>query len=371
MTDDQRQAEELTVRMAEYVASAERSAPPSSVDPLRAVRRGRSAVRQRRWTVLGAVAAVVVASGSFAVLHRGSATGSAPIGPVAPNSTHSSPTAPFTALPDPTPTGPAAAVPTIGRAALTVQARFGWLPDAVAEVEFSATRVGVQTTASTGPGHSTQHYSLQVFPAGVNPDEAPTFADGSHGVRVAAPQVNGREAYWLQKDRPDGWPRATDVLRFRLADGRWAELDTEGLEDADRQAVPLRIAAGVLVGAYAVPMPASMASLPPSAVLVAASITAPRNGGGWWTASLGFQEQGSHYVSVYVTPDGPNPGAGSPSTDPSAGSHPQACSSGGGLKWCAMALEPPDGKAGDPNAWLPRVVGHGADPNAWTTEVLP
>ncbi|RKE19339.1 hypothetical protein [Streptomyces sp. TLI_171] len=367
MTEELAQGEQLAVKMQEFVAVAERAAPPSTVDPLLAVRQGRATVRRRRWTVAAAVGAVLLASGSFAVLQGGSGTGAAPVGPVdvrpslAPSPT-SNGLPPGYALP----TGGSSAVPVEGRTVLTVPGRFGWLPDSVTGVEYRSGSTGVDVVAGGGVAEG-RRFALSAFPVGVTPGVDALVAAGD-GVRVDAPPVNGQEAYWVSSTDP-GYAAAMNQLRFRAPDGRWFQLDSSGLTDQERTELPLRIAAGVVVGPYTPPMPLALSSLPADALVSYAELYLPVRPDGRWRASVNFQEQGSHYLMISVEPDPPE---AVPSGEPIESNYPHACAAANGARWCVNSLQPVAGSpVGDPAAWLARVVARGADPAGWSVDVLP
>ncbi|MFD7733531.1 hypothetical protein ACFV6F_24500 [Kitasatospora phosalacinea] len=352
--------EELSVRMARYAAAEEAVAPPSRVDPALAVLRGRAVLRRRMWTVVSAAAAVALSVGSLAVL-GGGGTGPAGSG-VAP------------------PTGRSAVLPMSGRTVLTAPARFGWLPDAVTAVEYRSGPGGSDVVALVGPatGGGGGQFVLTAFPEGVTPDVDPLIGTGD-GLRIGAPPVNGQEAYWVSSSDP-AFAAAMNLLRFRGADGIWYQLESSGLSEEERQSVPLRIAAGVLPGLYAPPMPLALSSLPPDTVVTRASLRRPVRDGAAWRAEVAFRQGGSHDVTVSAEPGGgssyvpPNSqstggpgleGGGVPMPDPAA------CASGGGVRRCVEEAQPGSGVDTGLPSWLDRVVARGPDEAGWSTDVLP
>ncbi|MFD0563461.1 hypothetical protein ACFQ2M_16630 [Kitasatospora saccharophila] len=158
--------EELSVRMARYVAAEEAAAPPSRVDPALAVLRGRELHRRRVWTVASAVAAVALSVGSFAVLGSGGGAGPAGI-PAAPRSGSPSGSLPPDAYRKSGPTERSSAVPVVGRTVLTVPGRFGWLPDSVSTVEYRSESTGVDAMAYGDlVDHDRVQFLLTAFPEG-------------------------------------------------------------------------------------------------------------------------------------------------------------------------------------------------------------
>ncbi|MFF0297846.1 hypothetical protein ACFYST_30760 [Kitasatospora sp. NPDC004614] len=336
MTGD---GEELSVRMARFVAAEEVSAPPSRVDPALAVRRGRAVLRRRSWSVVAAAAAAaVLAAGSFTLL-GGNGDGWDPSA-------------------RPTDRGAGWPAPVPGHTVLTVPARFGWLPAEVTEVEFRSSSAGVEVVA-TGAG---PHFTLTAFPVGVTPLVDPLLGPGD-GVRVDAPPVNGQEAYWMTSSDP-GFARTLNLLRFRGPDGRWFQLDSTGLAEADRQQLPLRVATGVVMGKYTPPMPVAFSSLPAEAVVTQASLRHTVGGSDLWTARVGLQERGGHAVTVSAVPEGPGE-ATLPLRDTGL------CTSGKGMRWCVDELHPASDEQSKLQVWLTRVVPRGADDREWSVDVLP
>ncbi|MFF4345685.1 hypothetical protein ACFY00_37995 [Kitasatospora sp. NPDC001540] len=336
--------EELSVRMARYVAAEERSAPPSRVDPALAVLRGRARHRRRVWTVVAAAAAVVLSAGSLVVLRDGGGAGPAEVPSVLPTATGR----------------PDQGAPVTGRTVLAVPARFGWLPESVSAVEYRSGPGGSDVVALVGPasgggGHGGGQFLLTAFPEGVTPDVDPLIGAGD-GLRIGAPPVNGQEAYWVSSSDP-AFAAATNLLRFRGADGIWYQLESSGLAEADRQSVPLRIAAGVVPGRYVPPMPLALSSLPADTVVTRASLRRSVHDGAGWRAEVGFQQDGSHYVTVSAEP-GEVPG-------------PAVCASDGGVRRCVEEAQPGSGADATLPVWLNRVVARGTDEGAWSADVLP
>ncbi|MFB7949304.1 hypothetical protein ACFC6L_30810 [Kitasatospora phosalacinea] len=357
--------EELSVRMARYVAAEEAAAPPSRVDPALAVLRGRARRRRRAWTVVAAAAAAVLSTGSFAVLQDGGGAGPAEVPAVLPTGSPTGGTE-SDAFRKTAPTEQSSAAPVVGRTVLTVPARFGWLPDSVPGVTYRSDPLQVDVVAGGRPGVS-ERFELTAFPVGVTPDVDPLIGAGD-GLRIDAPPVNGQEAYWVSSSDP-AFAAAMDTLRFRSADGRWFQLESAGLSGADRQQVPLRVAAGVVPGDYAPPMPLALSSLPERSVLSGVELYLPLRGEDRWEVRVNFQEQLSHYLVVHAGPDLPDPSA---NVLPGQSFFPEKCATGGGVKWCVNTTQPVAGsEVGDPAAWLARVVAFGNDRAAWSTDVLP
>ncbi|OKJ17347.1 hypothetical protein [Kitasatospora sp. CB01950] len=243
---------------------------------------------------------------------------------------------------------------------------------------------GVTVRAQTDSGDGSAMFDLAVFPAGVAPEQ-PRLPSDEPVVRRDAPQVNGQDAYWLSVDGT-GPRAAVDRLRFRDADGRWMEVKATGLKGADRQQLPLQMAAGVVPGAFRVPLPVSMSALPPETEVAGVTLLRPVSGGsgsggsgsGGWSASLSFRNKAYGFATVEVGPgergSDPNGSAPRSSNDGLATvTTSQKCASGNGLHWCVRLIKVSSGDAAaaDPADWLSLVVPHGMDESGWTTDVLP
>ncbi|MGW4383914.1 hypothetical protein [Kitasatospora sp. NPDC004531] len=246
-------------------------------------------------------------------------------------------------------------------------------------MEYRSMPDGVVVRAQTESGAESAMFDLTVFPDGVDPEQ-PRLASGGPVPREDAPQVNGREAYWFSEDGTP--PRASvDRLRFRDADGRWTEVKATGLKGADRRQLPLQLAAGVVPGAFRVPLPVSMSALPPETEVAGVSLLRPVSGGsgsGGWMASLSFRNKAYGLVTIEVGPgergSDPNGSAPGSSNDGLATvTTSQKCASGDGLHWCVRLIKVSSGDAAaaDPADWLSLVVPHGKDESGWTTDVLP
>jgi len=369
MSEDQVRGEQQAVPPA-GAATGVRLSPPLSPEPESPVSR-LLAWGVRRLVVIGAVGLVGLVASALGL--RGGSHG-IPL--------HITPSLPWpTAQAGQLPPGPLKTVaPVDGRSVLTAPAQFGWLPETVQSVQYRSSPEGVTVRAQTAPGSDSAMFQLAVFPAGSTPGE-PALPSGRPAVRRDAPQVNGQEAYWVSSDGT-GPQAAIDVLRFRAADGRWMELTATGLKGADRQQLPLQVAAGVVPDAYRVPLPVSMSSLPPGTELGEASVLRTVSGGsgsGQWGASLFFRNPAYGLAMIEVGPG--ERGSSSPDSAPRSSNDglatvttSQKCASGNGLHWCVRLYKVSSGTdaaVADPADWLPLVVPLGRDQGGWTTDVLP
>ncbi|GAA1501397.1 hypothetical protein GCM10009760_64230 [Kitasatospora kazusensis] len=372
----------LAARLAELAESA---APPSTVDVHTAARDGRARVRRRRFAVAATTLAVLVAGAStLAVLRPGAAADSvrpadgAPRSP-SPTGTPSKyvggPGSPAPAAP----TSAQTALPFSGSDPLTAEAAFGWLPDFTKSVWYRAEWNGtsLQARGVVGGTPASPVMTLTVYPAGTTP-ELKDFPTGAHAVRVDAPAVNGREAYWVSSNDAN-YREGLDLLRWRTPDGRWAQLDSSGLPAADREQVPLRVAAGVTFAHRQVPLPFRLHGVPDtfkvSGVIVQQPVAdAPQP----WEVDVNYAAGDYNFTTVFV-PAGSTatvPAAVIPSRAPLPGlppvsQEPMACGNAQGVRACVSA-QPVGmlGPVGGLTGWLGRFTLLGPDQSAWTTGVL-
>ncbi|WP_030276179.1 hypothetical protein [Streptomyces sp. NRRL B-24484] len=356
-----RSEQELVAGLAELAESA---APPSAVDPGAAVRRGRGRVARRRMSVWGATAAVLLVCTSVAVGLGGRSAGPAsPIGPAGPGG---GPAVPSVTRPPGTP-GPDASAPggapvADGFAPLSVEADFGWLPDPVRAVRYSSGANGPLVQASGDATGGGMRFALVVYPKGVTP-ELEQQPGETQTLRATAP-LGGREAFWVVSEVPSDGPT---VLRWRTADGRWAELTSTSVPQDQREALPRRVAEKVVFGRRAVPLPVRLTGVPAAYAVTGADLLRPVSGAGDWWLRLTVSVSPTQTFSTTVVPVGTDwlprtqavPGAGG-TVDPAS------CRERDGLVLCVQigsngALDAVGGVAG----WLPHVVTVGTDPAAW------
>jgi len=342
-------------------ALANTAAPASTVDVNQARRVGRSRLLRRRFAVLGTVTAVAVGAATLATaLPGGGSTVT-----VAPAT---SPSASPSLTPSPTSTGavrlparpsgiPSSSQTTAsfeGRDPLTAELAFGWLPDSATPVEYSLQFDGMSVRAGGRTSEDAPSFRAKLFPAGVTP-ELGTFPQGAKMVRVDAPPVRGREAYWVSSDDP-AYREATNTLRWRTPDGRWAELDSQNLKGADRQSVPLRVAGGVVVLPQQIPLPFKVNRLPEGAKVSGAQYETGKDPSNW-TASVSFSTSDA-YFSLTVQPV-------------AAPTNQQNCTTANGLRACVSLGKPSVlDPVGGAEAWLKQLTLLGTDESRWTTEVL-
>ncbi|MBC3844344.1 hypothetical protein GXW82_41865 [Streptacidiphilus sp. 4-A2] len=72
---------------------------------------------------------------------------------------------------------------------------------------------------------------------------------------IPAPDVDGRQAYWASSSATDALDDDRPMLRWRTADGRWAELTASGFPAQGLEQTMLRTAAGITLGTRPVPLP--------------------------------------------------------------------------------------------------------------------
>ncbi|GAA1071169.1 hypothetical protein [Kitasatospora arboriphila] len=349
-----RSEQELVAGLAELAESA---APPSGVDVCAAVRQGRGRVARRRMSVWGAAAAVLLVCSSVAAGVGGRSA--APVGPAGPGAGSAAPSV----TPRPGVPGPGAGAPAAdGFAPLSVEADFGWLPEQVRAVRYSSGANGALVQASGDAAGGGMRFALVVYPVGVTPEleQQPGRAET---LRATAP-VGGREAYWVvSEERSDG----PTVLRWRTADGRWAELTSSSVPQDQREALPRRVAEKVAFGRRAVPLPVRLTGVPAAYAVTGADLLRPVSGSGDWWLRLTVSVSPTQAFSTTVVPVGTDwlprtravPGSGG-AVDPAS------CRERDGLMLCVQvgsngALDAVGGVAG----WFPHVVAVGTDPAAW------
>jgi len=265
-------------------------------------------------------------------------------------------------------TGAASPARAAGTDPLVVPGDFGWLPANAQHIEYTfAPGQEVSTVAKggdPGPGNSLNSlpamFWLSAYPPGQTP-ELGTFATGAKQLRVDAPPVNGRTAYWITANAADPTNGADTYLVWQSPQGRWAELHGYYLGDDPIEATMLRVAAGVTIGDVPVPLPISISGLPASAV--ANEIEADRpsaRGDTTWHVGLIFAVGGS-YVSITVRAAGS--GGTAPLCDPNRNGLAICVAFSGGT---ANSLLP----SGLPGL-LKSITSFGPDPKNWTTNVLP
>ncbi|MFD9125396.1 hypothetical protein [Kitasatospora sp. NPDC059571] len=334
--------------------------------------------------VLTAATAVVVCFVALAAVLPGSGGAAGPA--VQPTTSVSpSPSGVHTWNPIP-PTGGSGAAPSetstpapvTGTDPLISDGRFGWLPDSIKTVSYTREAGGEWANAQGDTGtFPTPSFSLKVFPAGVTP-ELPALADGkpnlpgykpgNHAIRVDAPPVNGREAYWITASDPND-AKTMNTLRWKTEGGRWAELGSGYLSGADRQRVPLKVAAGVVVGHWQVPLPLRIGDMPRGYTVNSVTLRQSRDGSGGFKLDMSVGGPGDEFIGVTVGPDVPEPVQTGPDGKPRT-PQPKTCKSERGVKACLAALgsgEHVFDAAGGAQGLLDRITLYGADPSTWST----
>ncbi|MFC8452301.1 hypothetical protein [Kitasatospora sp. NPDC057223] len=350
----------------ELGALADAPAPAARLDLAWTIRKGRARLRRRRMSVFGSVTAVAVLASTLALgLPAGGQDGTS-VGPAAGG-------------PPPVPAGSPALVADTGHDPLTVEAKFGWLPEGFDGVTYIMGSSGNPTdnlvradrARPAGEKGSESLIWLKVYPAGVLPPVG-NWPGGGQQYQVPAPDVHGRSAYWLGTGPTDSAAPGSDrYLRWETADGRWAEVQWALSADDGTPEVLHRTAEGVLVGHVAVPLPFRVGALPAGATPLGVSYTQRDTYTGRpWEARISFQLDGVA-LDATVGPDLPE---ATPTVELPPGIHwiPQACVSATGLKVCATWLDTPEQYAavGGTDGWLSRFTLLGTDPANWTADVL-
>ncbi|MEU8516578.1 hypothetical protein AB0C76_34085 [Kitasatospora sp. NPDC048722] len=336
--------DDLTDRLT---ALADGPAPPVAFDVATSISQGRARLRRRQRFTVGTVATVTALTIGATLLLEPS--GSAAPASVTPPVVATSPSA--TAAP----AGSATAV-------LTAEARFGWLPDWLdGERSVGYVRNEYRTGASASePGVSGRRLDLTLLPAG--PEPALVDSSQQKQEKDPAPAVNGGTAYWVVNPTHPTFDNAQRVLRWQTPSGRWATLvSNRPRGNAIPDDVLLRVAAGVEIGRWEVPLPFWLSGLPSGLRPDGASLVRPADPLPW-AAGVGFTLEGKS-VDVTVAPVG----------ELRYGKPVSKCRTEQGLQICAStyvdgvpALDRFGGLEG-----LTRLVHPtGADPSTWTTDVI-
>ncbi|MFD8599900.1 hypothetical protein ACFV1L_33325 [Kitasatospora sp. NPDC059646] len=324
---------ELSSRLDELVMSAESSAPAPAVSAASALRRGR---RARRWRTAAAAGVAAVLLGSVALGTVYGSGGPAPVGAAAETGSDRS-----------------------DRSPLAMHVRFGWLPDDVTAVDANWNpELGDRVLAPAGSDRSWLLGSPGPLPWS-EPSGQPGQG-GSNSARTPAPDVNGRKAYWVSEEGGS----ALELL-FQAPDGRWLSLRGMGSR-APEQEAQLRIAAGVQVGRFVLPVPVSLDPSTPLSDVISVDFRRTVRGADTW--QLAMQVKARENATVTISAE-----SGSLPVDPA---QPwRRCATGEGMWWCAapFTADSPSGQvsADDVKAWFGRLVPHSTDERTWSPVLLP
>ncbi|WP_035805434.1 serine/threonine-protein kinase [Kitasatospora mediocidica] len=340
MTDD---LSRLTARLDELSLVP---APRSTVDIDAALTAGRKQLRGRR---------LLLAAGSGAlVLALGIGTAALP-----GHGRAATPPASGRQAEKPTQTDP-----------LVAPAAFGWLPPgADAGVGYGTVPdLGAPETALTASGagdaKAAEHIHLRIYPAGVTPSVGKPAAGVTQST-FAGPPINGGASSWLIEDASRGGGPVDTLLRWQTPTGRWAEVSSSDLREADPRGTLTHVATDVRFGDTAIPLPLRITGVPKDFTLAGFAINRPgANGRAPWNVSGGF-----------TTPDGAFIGVGvnfaSVVLAPTNG---QLCSTQGELTVCVFEADAPAPPSLVALGGLPGLLRHitlfGTDEHTWTTQVI-
>ncbi|KQV19747.1 hypothetical protein [Kitasatospora sp. Root107] len=260
--------DEMPQLAAQLTELAENSEPGRMLDVERARRVGRTRMRRRRLAGLAGAAAVLVTVGLLGAGFRDRHDGT------------------------PVP----AVSPTVGPSSLTMNVRFGWVPDWA--------HSGSGYTVEKGQGKaSVQRDGVLVEPAlSVWLTELGSEPGAEYELRDA-PKVNGRLAYWLDPETITSEPGWRPYhLRWQVPGGRWVQLRTMYLpRTTESEQELLRVAAGVTVESVNVPLPVHFAdALGPVRAFDATLIRSNSPGEIRWRMGLGVEVSGQR-LSVVAT----------------------------------------------------------------------
>lgn len=268
--------------------------PPSAVDIERAMTDGRRARRKRAVGVTSTVAAGLAACCVAVLVTTGNG------GAARPETTDS-------------------ALSVTGTNPFVVGARFGWLPEGVAQDSWSllhgALWISADNNYSTSSGGQQIGIELSLFPAGSGEQSALATINADagtvRGVKVqpvtalAQPSINGRPAYTLTNPIPIAPDVRQVTLLWQLANGRWAELsddvqNTTG-SGADTDAAELlaqarHAAETVTPDASGTPLPFSISGLPSGAQVTSYSLVRQSASPTDWVTAIGVEVAGVSLV---------------------------------------------------------------------------
>ncbi|MGW4517313.1 hypothetical protein ACWEO4_36270 [Streptomyces sp. NPDC004393] len=336
---------------------AQEPAPPSSIDITKARMVGRRRLLRRRVAWVGVTGFAIAVSLSLSSL-PGLAT--KVFSPSARRATN----APTSAAAEHNP--------------LIAPATFGWLPASIAGVGYSAGyEQGSQgtTAVALGRGKAAPRILLSLYPVGVTPPLG-SFA-GVRNVKVPAPPVHGRSAYWLTSDtaEPTNQRAGAGILRWQTKDGRWAQIDAYYLNTPDLPGTLLHVADGVIVNDVAVPLPLHITGLPADFQITQIDLSRPAiDGHGAWRLQMFYgAKSGTKSGTKNGTKNGTNisiivrPTAGAPAPDKGL-----TCTKANGLDLCLAVDGDPSPSLtaiGGLQGLLHRITLLGTDEHNWTTHV--
>jgi hypothetical protein len=336
---------------------AAQEAPPTVVDAGRAVEDGRRVLQRRRRAAAGiggtgAVAVIAAAALTAGHLFGGGGRAAAP------------------ATQGPTHTGKAGAG---DWDPLVAPAAFGWLPPNAPNLDYSvapgpgqgpaALAKGNQSGQQPAAGNMPAMIWLSTLDPGAPAPKAGPLYDQFGRILIAAPDVNGRSAFWaVDPANRDPDLGAAGILYFQSPGGRWAMINAYYLGADPVTTTLLHVAATARVGETPIPLPVQISGLPANATVPVAEFdrtsATPRTP---WVLGLTFAIGDKAFVALSVYP----------ATAPE-GTLSAFCEVGNGLKYCASpvgAADPaplPHGIAG----FLHGVKSLGPDPAHWTTDVI-
>lgn len=376
---------DITNLAAQLAELTETPAPPMHLDIARAREIGRRRRNTRQAALVGGLTtfALVVAAAAAPVLNNNSqelspgTPSTSPTGSTSASASASASTPPSTSSTTSTPSSPTP--PPANAGGVIARASFGWLPEQAAITEtweggkFPFTSASVSTHVHEG-GATSQgtQLAVTVHPATQEPPTLSAFP-GTNGenkqITIPADPINGRSAYWVSRTSQPLDSSGDAFLVWQVPDGRWAELRATHLTFADRQAVLLRVAAGVTVADRAVPLPLKL--FPPPEVLSSGlfaswltNVTFHRpmpkqEGNGAWLLRMNFNwvQHGIEFPLV-LSP------AGTWRTSQNV-----SCRTAEGIDVCVILDEAKTlGPLGGPEGVLNNVTLLGTDERNWTTD---
>ena len=369
------------------------AAPPSRMDVTRAARDGFRLRRRRRVarSLTGVATAGVVAAAAvllpahLAAPDRTSAPATSTSGTAAasPNASASCPS-----IVDET------AAPVGADYRMEVPGRFGWLPaDEVSQITETVANSGygsggdpyVTTAASATNADVDVYLSVYAYaaevpgqhvpaPPGCPSDALDSAQEGGaqQSYEIAAPDVNGGDAYWFTLKQGVIDDAGMAELVWRTPAGTWASVTGTDLDPNTVVSTLEHVADTATVGTVALPTPVQIEGIPATSEMQAGQVVITQAANG---DSSGYSIQvaltfgtGDSAVgaTVMVYPPGQNPGPADPYWDTD-------CTSASGWEVCAGISQQTDEPGPLPDGastLMHDLLVHGQDPSTWSADLI-
>lgn len=270
---------------------------------------------------------------------------------------------------------------------LVANVRFTWLPSGFAVTldtsgEMATGLYDTRAEAARpvpGTPWAPAMADLYVYPKGVDP-AVRGAVDKSRYFRLAAPDVNGRPAYWMSQLSDHVY--SFGLLRWLTPDGRWAEIRYMYWNQKSVTTDLLRMADGAVFEDSPQPMPFYVEGLSPGTTVDSVMQGPGPARRGWnpgeWSSEVGFDLQGTNFtVTVGNWPKNPSGEVPAAQTvTPNGVGFVQSCSTADHLNYCIESflnihhVPPALAALGGMTGLLRLVHPLGTNPADWTTDVI-